>query len=47
MPRVGEFETGSAFIVSQEASMKIATEKDPKKYVFLLGLLIVFVWLLL
>ncbi len=46
MPRVGEFETGSA-VISQEASMKIAKEKDPKKYVVLFGLVIVFVWLLL
>jgi hypothetical protein len=46
VPRVGEFETGSA-VTSQEASMKLAKEKDPKKYVFLFGLIIVFVWLVL
>jgi len=46
VPRVGEFETGSA-VTNQEASMKLAKEKDPKKYVFLFGLVIVFVWLLL
>lgn len=33
--------------VSQEASMKLAKEKDPKKYLFLFVLLGVFVYLIL